>query len=211
MIAALAAAAACGGEEPKRPAPEARPAPAAPAVEPAPGATVPTQSRAVVGISPVDFKCDTIAPQARIEEIVAAPLQRVTTGFTPPEGVAAACHYESTAADRPGEWSYDIDCRERALGDARRLIDKNAPEPDSVPVEVGREGLDHHNAQLLFIDDDAPCYVRIQARDQADRLAIGMMLADGLTRRNAPGQVTFVDVSIGEMVQDAPAPKGESE
>ncbi len=60
-----------------------------------------------------------------------------------------------------------------------------APEQASV-VQVGARGLDHHGQGLLFIDDDAPCYVRIVGPDSARRLSLAQLVAKNLTFANAP-------------------------
>ena len=61
----------------------------------------------------------------------------------------------------------------------------HAPEP-AVEVPVGAKGLDHHGQGLIFIDDDAPCYVRVVGKDAARRLELAKLLAKNLTFANAP-------------------------
>jgi glucose dehydrogenase len=56
----------------------------------------------------------------------------------------------------------------------------------AVEVEVGAKGLDHHGQGLLFIDDDAPCYVRVVGPDAQRRLALARAIAKNLTFANAP-------------------------
>ena len=56
----------------------------------------------------------------------------------------------------------------------------------AVDVEVGAKGLDHHGQGLLFIDDDAPCYVRVVGPDAQRRLALARAIAKNLTFANAP-------------------------
>jgi hypothetical protein len=60
-----------------------------------------------------------------------------------------------------------------------------APEPAS-DVQVGSKGLDHHGQGLIFIDDDAPCYVRVVGPDAGHRFELAKMLAKNLTFANAP-------------------------
>jgi hypothetical protein len=60
-----------------------------------------------------------------------------------------------------------------------------APEP-AAEVTVGAKALDHHGQGLLFIDDDAPCYVRVVGPDSARRLALAQLVAKNLTFENAP-------------------------
>jgi len=62
---------------------------------------------------------------------------------------------------------------------------RRAPEP-ATEVQVGARGLDHHGQGLLFIDDDAPCYVRVVGPDKARRLALAQLVAKQLTFANAP-------------------------
>jgi hypothetical protein len=68
-------------------------------------------------------------------------------------------------------------------------VDAGAPvhPPElAVDVPVGAKGLDHHGQGLIFIDDDAPCYVRVVGPDAARRLDLAKMLAKNLTFANAP-------------------------
>jgi hypothetical protein len=60
-----------------------------------------------------------------------------------------------------------------------------APE-DAHEVQVGARGLDHHGQGLLFIDDDAPCYVRVVGPDADRRLALARHVASRLELANAP-------------------------
>jgi hypothetical protein len=61
----------------------------------------------------------------------------------------------------------------------------HAPEVSS-EVAVGAKGLDHHGQGLIFIDDDAPCYVRVVGPDSARRLELAKLVAKNLTFANAP-------------------------
>jgi hypothetical protein len=73
---------------------------------------------------------------------------------------------------------------------------KTKPDPDAGPpprapegaaeVAVGAKGLDHHGQGLLFIDDDAPCYVRVVGMDATKRLELAKLIAKNLTFANAP-------------------------
>ncbi|MFN0253182.1 MAG: hypothetical protein ACKV2T_40285, partial [Kofleriaceae bacterium] len=62
---------------------------------------------------------------------------------------------------------------------------QRAPEEASA-VQVGAKGLDHHGQGLLFIDDDAPCYIRVVGPDKERRLALALHIAKNLTFANAP-------------------------
>lgn len=73
---------------------------------------------------------------------------------------------------------------------------KTKPDPDAGPpprapeaaaeVSVGAKALDHHGQGLLFIDDDAPCYVRVVGNDPTKRLELAKAIAKNLTFANAP-------------------------
>lgn len=152
-----------------------------------------------MGVLAVDFKCESVIAPEAVEAAVGMPLDPVDSGFTPPQGVAKPCLYASAIAEQPDEWSWDIDCRERAMKDGARLMAEHGTKPGAKPVLVGQSGLDHSGAQLLFFDDDAPCYVRVNGPGEAERLALARAIADGLNRHNAPGKVSFVEVTTGEM------------
>jgi hypothetical protein len=64
-------------------------------------------------------------------------------------------------------------------------VELHPPSP-AVAVAVGAKGLDHHGQGLLFIDDDAPCYVRVVGKDAARRLELAKLIAKNLTFANAP-------------------------
>lgn len=75
--------------------------------------------------------------------------------------------------------------KEKKDYDASIDAPQRAPEESAV-VQVGAKGLDHHGQGLLFIDDDAPCYVRIVGPDKDRRLALAQLVAKNLTFANAP-------------------------
>jgi hypothetical protein len=113
-------------------------------------------------------------------------------------------------------WTFDIDCRDNALETADALFaqyrqtsaalvesyaaakeaGKNltadggppakAPEAARDVEGVGARALDHHGQGLLFVDDDAPCYVRVVGPDAARRLALATLVAQNLTLERAP-------------------------
>jgi hypothetical protein len=53
-------------------------------------------------------------------------------------------------------------------------------------VDVGARALDHHGQGLIFVDDDAPCYVRVVGPDGEHRLALARHLAAALKPATAP-------------------------
>jgi hypothetical protein len=158
-----------------------------------------------IGVLAVDFKCESVITPEAVEAAVGKPLEPVDSGFTPPQGVAKPCQYVSAIPEQPEDWSWDLDCRERAMDDGARLMAEHASKPGAKAVLVGRSGLDHSGVQLMFFDDDAPCYVRVNGPGESERLALARAIADGLTRRNAPGKVSFVEVKTDEMKSEAAA------
>jgi len=152
-----------------------------------------------LGVLAVDFKCESVVAPETVEAAVGKPLETIDTSFTPPQGVAKPCQYGSSIPDQPEEWSWDLDCRERAMDDGARLMAEHGTKPGAKAVLVGRSGLDHSGVQLIFFDDDAPCYVRVNGPSEAGRLALARAIAEGLTRHNAPGKVSFIEVETGEM------------
>jgi hypothetical protein len=157
----------------------------------------------VIGVSPTEFKCETVVPLDAVEAAIGRPLEEVQSGFTPAQGLPKPCHYASAIPEQPGEWSFDIDCRERAMTDFNALMAEHATKEGAKAILLGRSGLDHSGFQLLFADDDAPCYVRVNGPGEAERLALGRAVADGLSRRNAPGKVSYVEVTTDQMQPEA--------
>jgi hypothetical protein len=131
-----------------------------------------------------------------------------------PKGVPHPCNYE-VQAQATEYWTYDIDCRDdyKARADAlfaqytsdsadrvqqyNQLADAGAVKPNdagivshapegAAEVSVGAKGLDHHGQGLIFIDDDAPCYVRVVGPDSMRRLDLARLVAKNLTFANAP-------------------------
>lgn len=64
-------------------------------------------------------------------------------------------------------------------------VEMRQPSPSS-EVAVGSKGLDHNDQGILFLDDDAPCYVRVYGPDPAKRLELAKLVAKNLTYINAP-------------------------
>ena len=112
-------------------------------------------------------------------------------------------------------WTYDFDCRDNYKKTADALFEaykkQNADQitefdrqadaglmrpndagieyhrpGESSEVQVGAKGLDHHGQGLLFIDDDAPCYVRVVGPDATARLELAKLIAKNLTMQTAP-------------------------
>ncbi len=170
--------------------------------------------RRLAGVYPDRFKCDSIATLDALGAVLGGTTRVVDSASSVPKGVPHPCNYE-VAATPLEYWTFDIDCREgfkkradglfeqyrrtsaelvqsyNELADAGAIkktdagIVIHAP-VDAVDVQVGAKGLDHHGQGLLFIDDDAPCYVRVVGPDAQRRLLLAQLVAKNLTYANAP-------------------------
>jgi hypothetical protein len=146
-----------------------------------------------------------IVNPASVPRGVAHPcVYEVATGQATDAGVAISVVY-----------TYDFDCRDNykktadALFEAYkrqnadlvtefdRQADAGLMKPNDAGIEyrrpgessevaVGAKALDHHGQGLLFIDDDAPCYVRVIGPDATARLDLAKLVAKNLTFMNAP-------------------------
>jgi hypothetical protein len=147
----------------------------------------------LVGIRSEDFKCNSLLSTTQSTELFGGRVTPLESPFTPPAGVPKACNYASHGVDRdPIQWSFDLDCREGALGDAGKLFVTYANTPDAVPLRIGQSALDHHNSSLLFIDDDTPCYGRVTGPDRVGRQKLASLLVSALTPRSAPTGAHFM-------------------
>jgi hypothetical protein len=170
-------------------------------------------TRKLAGVYPEDFKCDSITTTDALGRVLGGTARYIDTSMPVPTGVPHPCNYE-VQAQQTEYWTYDIDCRSdyKARADglfaqykehSAELVDQyngladagikptdagiaiRAPEP-AAEVAVGAKGLDHHGRGLIFIDDDAPCYVRVVGPDSARRLDLAKLVAKNLTFANAP-------------------------
>jgi len=171
--------------------------------------------RQLAGVYADKWKCESIATLEQVGQVLGAPVRKLDSPSSIPRGVPAPCNYE-IAAQPLEYWTFDLDCRDgykkradglfeqykqtsadlvnsyNALADAKGGIkptdagvEIHAP-MDAVEVQVGARGLDHHGQGLLFVDDDAPCYVRVVGPDPQRRLQLAQLLAKNLTFQNAP-------------------------
>jgi hypothetical protein len=168
-----------------------------------------------LGVLPHQLDCDTLAPPAELSALLGGPIERVDSEFEPPRGVPKPCQYAvlidapPPAEPPPGAdgdevpdgplvqaFSFDLDCRAEALEKADRLMAQYAarrslnpdgtPGPEPTPVPVGRKAMDHNGSAILFVDDDTPCYVRVNGPDPERRLALAQLVERRLTERTAP-------------------------
>jgi hypothetical protein len=168
----------------------------------------------LAGIYPEQWRCDSIASLETLGQLLGGTAKQLDSALAVPHGLPHPCSYEILTPE-PEYWTFDVDCRDGMKQRADALfaqyrddsseavarysqIDAGvgkpgdagvarplAPEP-AVSVAVGAKGLDHHGEGLIFIDDDAPCYVRVAGKDAARRLELARLIAKNLTPDNAP-------------------------
>jgi hypothetical protein len=167
--------------------------------------------RKLAGVYPDQWRCDSVASLATLGELLGGTAKQLDSALAVPAGLPHPCSYEILGRE-PEYWTFDVDCRDGMKQRADALFAQyressgeavaryaqldagtrpgdagvaRAPEA-AVDVAVGAKGLDHHGDGLLFIDDDAPCYVRVTGRDAARRLELARLIAKNLTLDNAP-------------------------
>ena len=166
----------------------------------------------LAGIYPEQWRCDSIASLETLGQLLGGTARQLDSALAVPHGLPHPCSYEILTPE-PEYWTFDVDCRDGMKQRADALfaqyrddsseavarysqIDAGVgkpgdagvarpPEP-AVSVAVGAKGLDHHGEGLIFIDDDAPCYVRVAGKDAARRLELARLIAKTLTLANAP-------------------------
>ena len=183
----LAAAIAVGGCK------KASEEPPAPKVLSADDQTVPS----AIGVSPTEFKCESVAPLPDAIEAVGETVTLKRQAFEPQFGTPGACEYhgeekklaEGVDAGPYPSWSFDIDCRTLGLQSGERLMAQYSKDETSIPIRVGKSGIDHRDTVLLFIDDDSPCAVRVLGPGREKRQALAELVAGKLTATNAPSKV----------------------
>lgn len=93
--------------------------------------------------------------------------------------------YRKQNLDMIADWSHKSDAGMFKPNDAG--IQYNRPgDPTELEVAPGAKALDHHGQAVIFLDDDAPCYVRVAGKDGARRLELAKLIARNLTFQNAP-------------------------
>ncbi len=171
--------------------------------------------RKLAGVYPERFECGSVVKEEELATLLgAAKASLMTSAISPPRGLSQPCAYQVTMQASVAYWTYDFDCRDgmkqradalfaqykRTSADLVQQFDIASDAgikpndagiaikrpDDAVVVEVGVKALDHHGQGLLFIDDDAPCYVRVVGPDAANRLELAKLIAKNLTFMNAP-------------------------
>jgi hypothetical protein len=145
----------------------------------------------ILGVDPANFECASIADEPSVAAIVGGRVEITRSVFAPPRGVTRPCIYTlarfaaNDAGPEPIAWNIDLDCRKSAREDGERLLTQYATRPGAKPIRVGASGIDIEPA-LVFLDDDAPCYVRVVGPERERRVALARLVAEQLTAKNAP-------------------------
>jgi hypothetical protein len=171
--------------------------------------------RKLAGVFPDRFKCESIVKIDELKQLLGAvDIQATDTPVATTRGLAPPCEYRVTMQSEMQGWRYDFDCRDNFKQTADALFEQykqqnldlqhqfdivadagikptDAGVPikrvdDAVEVAVGARGLDHQGQAIIFVDDDAPCYVRVFGRDAAKRPDLAKLIAKNLTFMNAP-------------------------
>jgi hypothetical protein len=166
----------------------------------------------LAGVYADKWSCESVATIDALRDLLGGAVTRTESAMPVPPGVPRPCTYQVQARDLES-WTFDLDCRDsmKQKADAlfaqyrqssRENVEHHARSDagskprdgsaetftpaEAVDVSVGANGLDHHGRGLIFIDDDAPCYVRIIGKDAVRRLELARLLAKNLTFANAP-------------------------
>jgi hypothetical protein len=172
--------------------------------------------RKLAGVFPDRFQCDSVVNVDQVAQLLGAvKANKLESALSPPKGLPQPCNYELVMQSTMEYWTFDVDCRDnmKARADALfaqykrtsgelvaqydHMTDAGLVKPtdagivmkrpdDAIEVDVGAKALDHHGQGLLFIDDDAPCYVRVIGPDATRRLELAKAVAKNLTFANAP-------------------------
>jgi len=169
----------------------------------------------LAGVWPQSFECGSIASPAALGQLLGGAVRQTDNPMTMPKGVAKPCVYELLRDNTLEQWQFDFDCRESYKTTFDKLVEQYRQQnlemiaewdhradaglfkPNDAGIEyirpgeptevtVGKKALDHRGVALIFLDDDAPCYVRIAGKDAARRLELAKLVARNLTYQNAP-------------------------
>lgn len=174
----------------------------------------PEPVRKLAGIYPEKFQCETITPVAQLTQTLGGQARVVDNPMSPPRGVMHPCNYQVDINGAFEYWTWDADCRDdykkradalftQYSNDSAAMVQQYNAAADAgikptdagyvmhaptgaMEVQVGAKALDHHGQAILFIDDDAPCYVRVVGPDAGRRLELARLVAKNLTFENAP-------------------------
>jgi hypothetical protein len=170
------------------------------------GGAKPATESGFVGVDPLIFQCESVAPLGAVAQAVGGPVETTESPFTPAKGTPQPCSYAlieprplpvpdggtATGGDAGAPaaaqwlWSLTFDCRDSYHAGTRREMERLIAEEGAKPVELGSFAIVHRDAAILFFDDDSPCWVRVVGPGGKERLALARLVAERLTEKNAP-------------------------
>ncbi len=153
-------------------------------------------SEGFIGVHPSVFKCETLGSLGDIAKAVGGEVVMTAPMFEPPKGTPAPCDYRQLGtqtevldgAPAPAQrmWSVRFDCRDSYMPTTTKEMERLVADEGATRVNVGKWGVDHRNAALVFVDDDTPCSIRVVGPGATERLAIGNVISAKLTLKTAP-------------------------
>ncbi len=153
-------------------------------------------SEGFIGVDPSVFKCGPIGSLHDIALAVGGDVVMMEPMFVPPKGTPAPCDYrqisvqmevlDGAAAPAERMWSVRFDCRDSYMPSTVKEMERLVADEGATRVTVGKWGVDHRDAVLIFVDDNTPCSIRVVGPGATERLAIGNVIAAKLTLKTAP-------------------------
>lgn len=182
LAASMALAVGCGGENKKKPKAKRAEGEA---------------SEGMYGVDPSVFKCEPVVPLDAMAQAVGGEVRAMESMFKPPTGTPAPCDFRQLHVEvvevpdgspYPAQrmWSVRFDCRESYMKSTRAEMERRLAEEGATKVDVGKLGVDHRDAALVFLDDDAPCSVTVVGPGAEERAGIARIVESKLTMKTAP-------------------------
>jgi hypothetical protein len=103
------------------------------------------------------------------------------------DGETQMAQFKQLSADAQKHYQEVLDAgTSKSFNASDAGVETHAAPSGASDVQVGLKAVDVLGQGLLFIDDDAPCLVRILGPDAARRLELARLVAKNLTFANAP-------------------------
>lgn len=151
----------------------------------------PTQEPAskTEGVHPDLFDCNAFLPASELAALAGGEVELVDNAaqfFNPAPGTPRPCSW-ILKSDETRAWQVAFDCRDMGHSDAEKHIKTIAGRPDFRELfGIGRRAVDHSNAQVIAIDDDTPCAVRVVGPDEMSRANLARLVVQRLSTENQP-------------------------
>lgn len=140
----------------------------------------------VDGVHPEKFDCEAFLPPSDVSAAAMAEVEFVKVEFTEPSpGTPKPCIYR-LRSDETKAWWIHFDCRDVGQPDALLQMRQVAGLPDTKELPVGKRAVDHTKAQLIALDDDTACAIRVVGPDENSRAALARLVLARLNQQNQP-------------------------